>query len=330
MTPRIAVPLELSPLALAPRGGSLVEFGGPTMGVSWSVKALAPEGFDTAGTQAQVQGLLNRIVAQMSTWEPDADISRFNRAPAGAWMEAPPAFAHVLERALHWAQVSGGAFDPTTGRLTDLWGFGPAGPVSQPPAEETLAQALSAAGWDRLAMDGLRVYQPGGLALDFSGIAKGFGVDEVARALAMLGLPDHLVEIGGELRGAGVKADGTPWWAEVETPPGISLPPIRVALHGLSIATSGDYRRFMEHGGRRYAHTLDPRNGRPVEHGVRSVSVIARECMDADALCSALTVLGPAEGPQFAQAYGVAAQFVLDAGGETVEILTPALQAMLA
>lgn len=299
------------------------------MGVSWSVKALAPEGFDLAGAQAQVQALLNRIVAQMSTWEPDADISRFNRAPAGAWMDMPPAFAHVLERALHWAEASGGAFDPTTGRLTELWGFGSVGAISEPPADEVLMQALSKAGWDRLALDGDRVFQPGGLALDFSGIAKGFGVDEVSRALGVLSLPDHLVEIGGELRGAGVKADGTPWWAEIETPPGVSLPALRVALHGLSIATSGDYRRFMEHEGRRYSHSLDPRTGRPVEHGLRSVSVIARECVDADALCTALTVLGPEEGSRFAQTHGVAAQFVLDEDGRTVEILSPALQAML-
>lgn len=300
------------------------------MGVSWAVKALAPDGFDLAGAQAAVQSLLNRIVAQMSTWEPDADISRFNRAAAGAWMDMPPAFAHVLGRALHWAEVSGGAFDPTTGRLTDLWGFGPAGAVSEPPADEVLAQALSNAGWDRLALEGARVFQPGGMSLDFSGIAKGFGVDEVSRALGVLGLADHLVEIGGELRGGGVKADGTPWWAEIETPPGVSLPAIRVALHGLSIATSGDYRRFLEHGGRRYSHSIDPRTGRPVEHGLRSVSVIARECVDADALCTALTVLGPGEGPGFAQAQGVAAQFVLDEEGEAVEILSPALQAMLA
>lgn len=319
-------------MAAAPRGGNLVEFGGPTMGVSWSVKALAPEGFDLACAQGQVQALLNRIVAQMSTWEPDADISRFNRAPGGAWMEMPPAFSHVLERALYWAEASGGAFDPTTGRLTELWGFGSVGAADEPPTEIAIAQALAACGWDRLALEGARVFQPGGLALDFSGIAKGFGVDEVSRALGMLGLRDHLVEIGGELRGAGVKADGTPWWAQIETPPGLSLPqgPIRVALHGLSIATSGDYRRFMEHGGRRYSHSLDPRTGRPVEQGLRSVSVIARECVDADALCTALTVLGPGEGPRFAQAHGVAAQFLLDAGGETVEILSPALQAMLA
>ncbi|ODT62622.1 MAG: thiamine biosynthesis protein ApbE [Phenylobacterium sp. SCN 69-14] len=324
---RIAVPLDLSPEAARPPGGVLASFGGPTMGVAWSVTATTPQGFDIAGVQAQVQGLLNRIVGQMSTWEPDSDISRFNALPAGGWIDMPAAFAHVLARSLHWAKLSGGAFDPTAGRLVDLWGFGPAGAVGTPPSRPRLDEALSACGWDRLAVDGARAYQPGGLSLDFSGIAKGFAVDEVSRALTVLGLPHHLVEIGGELRGQGTKPDGQPWWADIEAPPEAPLPggPIRVALHGLSIATSGDYRRSFTHAGRRYAHTLDPRTGEPVRHGLRAVTVLDRTCIDADALCTVLGVLGPTDGPVFAQAHGLAAYFLLEDG----EILSPRLAAMM-
>lgn len=308
-----------------------MEFGGPTMGVSWSVKALAPAEFDLGRARDQIQGLLNRIIAQMSTWEPQADISRFNRLPAGGWMEAPAAFAHVLERGLHWAQASSGAFDPTSGALVDLWGFGAAGPVSTPPSSTAIEDALGRAGWDRLAADGARIYQPGALQLDFSGIAKGFGVDEVSRALAVMGLHDHLVEIGGELRGSGVKADGSPWWAQIAAPPGVDLPggPILVALHGLSIATSGDYERRFEHGGRVYSHTIDPRTGWPIESGLRSVSVIARDCIDADAACTALSVLGPQAGLAFATAEGLAAYFLVEQAAGLEEFLSPAFQAML-
>lgn len=324
---RIAVPLDLSPEAARPPGGVLASFGGPTMGVAWTVKAAVPEGFDTDGVQAQVQGLLNRVVGQMSTWEPASDISRFNALPAGGWIDMPAAFAHVLTRSLHWAELSGGAFDPTAGRLVDLWGFGPAGAVATPPSKPDLDEALNACGWDRLAVDGTRAYQPGGLSLDFSGIAKGFAVDEASRALTQLGLPHHLVEIGGELRGQGVKPDGQPWWADIEAPPETPLPggPIRVALHGLSIATSGDYRRSFTHAGRRYAHTLDPRTGAPVLHGLRAVTVLDRTCIDADVLCTVLGVLGPVEGPAFAQAHGLAAYFLLEDG----EFLTPRLAAMI-
>ncbi|WP_312166487.1 FAD:protein FMN transferase [Phenylobacterium sp.] len=329
---RVAIPLELSPQAARPRGERPVEFNGPTMGVTWRVKAYAPAGLETGGVQARLQGLLNNVIAQMSTWEPASHISLFNRAPAGAWLDLQPAFRHVMARALHWAQLSGGAFDPTAGRLVDLWGFGPAGPVQNPPTDAAVEAAREASGWDRLALDGARLFQPGGLHLDLSGIAKGFGVDEVSRALTQLGLADHLIDIGGELRGAGVKPDGQPWLVEIEQPPDASLPidPIRVALHGLSIATSGDYRRYFEHEDRRYSHTLDPRIGRPIANGMRSVSVIASECMDADALCTALGVLGPDEGPQFARKHAIAARFLVDTDGRLSEIVTPALEAMLA
>lgn len=328
---RVAVPLDLSPPAARPRGGAMIELGGPTMGVAWSAKALAPPGFDAVAAEARVQTLLNRLVAQMSPWEPQSDISRFNRAPAGAWMDMAPAFHHVLSAALRWAQASDGAFDPTAGRLVDLWGFGPAGAVEAPPAPAGIEAALATAGWDRLALEGSRAFQPGGLELDFSGIAKGFGVDEVSRALSAMGLPDHLVEIGGELRGQGVKPDGEPWWVEIAAPPGAVLPggPILLALHGLSIATSGDYRRFLDHDGRRYAHTLDPRLGRPIDNGVRSVSVIHAACMDADALSTALSVLGPAAGPEFAEKHSLAAYFLVDDGDDLREIPSSKFEAML-
>ena len=328
---RVAVPLDLSPRALQARGERPVSFSGPTMGVSWNVKAFAPPGLALTAIPDQIQGLLNGLVAQMSNWEPDSHISRFNRAAAGGWLDLPPGFRHVIDRGLHWAELSGGAFDPTAGRLVDLWGFGPAGPAPLP-SDAELEAARGDCGWDRLARDGARMFQPGGLHLDLSGIAKGFGVDEVSRALSHLGLMDHLVEIGGELRGAGVKPDGQPWLADIAAPPGVSLPggPIRVALHGLSLATSGEYRRFVDHGGTRYGHTLDPRTGRPIANGLRSVSVVARDCLDADALCTAIGVLGPDEGRDFAVRHGVAAYLLVDNGDGLSETITPAFEAMLA
>ena len=325
---RIAVPPALSPEALAPPDGVVVAFGGPTMGVSWSVKAVAAPGFQFEPVRAALQGLLDRIVAQMSPWERDSDIARFNAAPAGDWRDLPPAFAYVLRRALHWAELGGGAFDPTLGELVDLWGFGPAGPVDRPPAADRIVQALAARGWRRLAVDGERVRQPGGLSLDLSGIAKGFAVDELSRALTAAKLASHLVEIGGELRGHGVKPDGLPWWVDIEVPPDArpSEGPVRVALHGLAVATSGDYRRSFVHDGRRYAHTLDPRTGAPLAPGLRSVSAICPTCIDADAACTTLGVLGPVAGPAFAEAHGLAAYFLL----EDREIVSSSLGAMFA
>ncbi len=322
---RVAVPLDLPPPS--PGGGEVFTLSGPTMGVRWTVKALLPPQVGPARAQGAVQARLNRIVAQMSTWEPDSAVSRFNRARAGTWMALAPEFFTVLEAALDLARDSEGAFDPTAGRLVDLWGFGPAGAAQEPPSPDAVSQALAGSGWRRTALDraGRRVLQPGGVSLDLSGIAKGFGVDEAARTLEGLGARHYLVEIGGELRGAGTKPDGQPWWVEVE----MAQPPLLVALSGLSIASSGDHRRFFEHGGKRYAHTLDPRTGRPVDNGIAGVSVLHPECMWADALCTLLTVLGPEAGMAHAVRTGLAARFVLRTQGGLEERVSPALQAML-
>lgn len=323
---RVAIPPTTLPEALTPPVGPVVRMGGPTMGVAWAAQVVLPAGVDPAAVQAEVHEALNRVVRQMSGWEAESDLSRFNRAPAGSRHDLPPEFIAVVERALYWARESDGAFDPTLGRLTDLWGFGPAGP-RPPPASRELDGLWSQTGWSRLALDRGALVQPGGLALDLSGIAKGYGVDLAAGTLRAAGAAHFLVEIGGELRGEGVRPDGQPWWVEIETPPGATVDePILVALHGASIATSGDFRRFTMDAGRRQSHTIDPRSGRPVAEAAASVSVVAETCMDADALCTVLSVLGPDAGLEWAQARGVAAYWQLR---EAPERMTAAFAAML-
>lgn len=314
---RVAVPLDLTREATRPRGGRPVSLTGPTMGVSWSLLALAPPAISDAAMRDTVQSACNTVVAQMSTWEPESLISRYNRSEAGCWMALPPEMQTVVAAALEVSRLSRGAFDPGVGEAVDAWGFGPA------PGERAMKRIPQRV--DVALQDG-RLLQPGGLRLDLSGIAKGFGVDLAAEALERLGVRDYLLEIGGELRGGGVKADGEPWWVEIESPPGTaqSEPPILVALHGLSIATSGDWRRTLELEGRRYSHTIDPATGRPVENGVRAVSVVHAECMWADALCTALTVLGEA-APAFASEHQIMAQIVW----EDREWISPRLQLML-
>lgn len=297
------------------------------MGVSWTVQACPPAGVTVENIRVAAQSAVNAVVRQMSSWEPGSDLSRFNRAGAETWHDLPADFAAVIDRALYWSRESDGAFDPTVGRLTDLWGFGPAGPRDDPPAGQELDGLWSQSGWARLERRGATLLQPGGLELDLSGIAKGFGVDAVMRALQGLGVRHALVEIGGELRGEGVRPDGQPWWVEIETPPGLAIEePFVVALHGLSLATSGDYRRFRMDSGRRQSHTIDPRTGQPVEAAAASVSVLAQTCMDADALCTVLMVLGPEAGPAWASERRIAAFWQLREEGER---MTPAFAAML-
>lgn len=302
---------------------------GLTMGTTWSVRLYAEAGSTTA-IEGEIQACLGQVVDQMSQWEGGSALSRFNRADAG-WVPLPDLFFEVLACALDLAERTGGAFDPTLGRLADLWGFGPSGGREAPPDGDEIAKAMTSTGWRRLDRDdkGRRVKQPGGVVLDLSGIAKGFAVDHVAAHLAARGIESFLVEIGGELKGSGVKADGSPWWVALEPPPGEqSLPRTIVALHGLAVATSGDYRRYFDHGGARYAHTLDPRTGRPTD-GLSSVSVLHPSCMMADALATAFGVLGLERGAVLAESMGVAAWLVQRQGQGWVERLSPALQALV-
>lgn len=301
------------------------------MGTSWSVRLVAPAGA-LPGIEQGIRDVLATIVAQMSQWEPESDLSRFNRSTPGRWQPLPPDFLRVLGAALEVAEKSGGAFDPAMGALSELWGFSAAGPVDAPPPPERVAKAMASGGRRAIELDPrlFRARRTDEAALDFSGIAKGRAVDAVAGHLRAAGVADFLVEIGGELSGGGIKPDGQPWWVDLEPVPGSTLPPLRIALHGIAVATSGDYRRGFAHDGRHYGHTLDPRTGWPVETRIASASVLHGEAMYADAWATALTVLGPEEGRALAERQGLAALLVTrEADGRFAEHLSPPLEAML-
>lgn len=327
--PRVLVPAIVTPPA-RPVGGVVRAFGGATMGTTWSVKAVLPATTDLAALEAMVQRALDAVVAEMSPWEPLSDLSRYNRAAAGSWTPLPAATATVLRRAVEIAEASHGAFDPTLGALTDLWGFGPRPFSGAPPMATAIAALREAGGWKRLALDGDALFQPGGLKLDLNGIAKGFGADQAAAALDRAQVKSYLVEVGGELRGTGAKPDGQPWWVELERPPTANdSDKTVVALHDLAVATSGDYRRFFDHDGRRYAHSLDPATGAPTTNPTVSVTVLAKDCMSADAWATALTVMAPDAALAFAAQHDLAALIVSRGSSGLEERLSPALQAML-
>lgn len=295
----------------APRRGdpaALQTLAGETMGTTWSVRLANPAFQPLAPVRAAIEDALARVVAQMSHWAPGSELSRFNRAAPGSRHVLSPEFFQVLQAACHWAQASGGAWDPTIGPLVDAWGFGPHG-TPHLPTDGHLAQARAQVGFGRLALDAGRrtALQPGGLRLDLSGIAKGFAVDLVVQRLQSLGFTDTLVEVGGELRASGQRPNGTPWRVAVAEPAqSPASAPRALALRGAAIATSGDRWHAFEQGGRRYPHTLDPRTGEPVQHALASVTVLHAECMHADALATVITVLGPADGLVFAQQHGLA------------------------
>lgn len=290
------------------RDGQVLRLDGATMGTRWSVQfvARAPDTLDAI--RCGIEAVLADLVSQLSHWQADSALCRYNRAPAGSRHPLLPDFARVLDAALDIAEASDGALDPTIGPLVDLWGFGPPGPRHGLPDADAIAAARASVGWRQLHRDGQGLLQPGGVQLDFSAIAKGHAVDRVAVWLERAGIAHHLVEIGGELRGQGVKPDGQPWWVDVEQP----NEPIRIALDGLSIATSGSSVRRFEHGGQHYAHSLDPRTGAPLVDAPAAVTVIHPLCREADGWATALTVLGPDDGLALADRLGLAARWQPD------------------
>lgn len=331
---RVLVPLDIDPTP-PPAGSVVVDAAGLSMGTSWSARIVHDAPLPPLA--ALLQAELDEVVAQMSHWEAGSDLGRFNRAAAGTWHSLPAQFATVIEYALGVARDSGGAYDPCAGALVNLWGFGPSGRYDQAgfraPAPDAVAAVLAA----RHAAPAMqyqaaprRLFQPGGVQLDLSSVAKGFAVDQLARCLRMQGVRHYLVEVGGELRGAGVKPDGQPWWVALEGVPDTRGPAATVAaLHGLALATSGDYRRCYPWGAGRAAHTLDPRTGYPVANDVASVTVLHPACMAADALSTSLTVLGADAGLAFAEQHGLAARFLLRRPGALAEVTTAAYRGLL-
>ncbi|NOY29062.1 MAG: FAD:protein FMN transferase [Planctomycetes bacterium] len=298
------------------------------MGTRYSVRVVADRvSFDLTAVQKKVGRRLGEINRQMSTYDAKSELSRFNHYEGKDWFAVSDDTARVVEFALQVAADSGGAFDPTVGPAVNLWGFGPEKDRELPPAEAELAEALARVGYAKLMVrrdpPALRKSQPD-LAVDLSAIAKGFAVDEISKLLEELGFANSMVEIGGEVRTRGNKAEGSPWRIGVEKPDsgGRSLQKV-YPLNDRALATSGDYRNFFERDGVRYSHTIDPATARPVQHKLATVSVLADSCMKADALATALLVMGDAAGYDWCVEHKVAALFLIREDASIVERTTP-------
>ncbi len=292
---------------------------GATMGTRWSALVYAPPATAIDALKAALSRSVDRVDLQMSTWKPESDLMRFNAAPPDTWVSLPAELMQVLERGLEIGRASGGAFDIGVGAMVNAWGFGP---ERSGPDTELVRQSLRV----RLppTHDVVELDRPGGrarshapVALDLSGIAKGFAVDEMMRTIEAFDIPGALVSLDGEVKARGTRAGGAPWLVAVEKPDFAMRSPLGViALCNQAVATSGDYRHWVDIGGRRLSHTMDRTRGGPADNGTASVSVVAESCMDADAWATAFMVLGPAEGEALARKQGLDALFVQRRGGE--------------
>lgn len=317
---------------------ALQRLDGRTMGTTWSVQWLPLSAVSAQELQRGIQAELDRVDGQMSTYKPQSELSRFNRAPAGSWRVLPPEFFRVLQHALQLARDSDGAYDPTVGPLVNLWGFGPDQRPHQPPTAAAIAQAKARVGWWKLRLDptSRRAWQPGGIYLDLSAVAKGYGADQVGRYLQRMGVRTYLVEVGGELKAHGRKPDGSVWRVGIERPDAAAGAVSTsdelidaVALDNRAIATSGDYRHVFEDHGRFYSHHIDPRSGYPVPHEVASVSVLADDCMQADPLGTTLSVLGAERGMAYARDHDLAVLMIVRTADGFEQRMSPAFAASL-
>ena len=263
---------------------------GETMGGVYSIKIararIVEEDFRRL--KSEVDARLKEVNRQMSHYQPDSELSRFNRHTTSSPFKISNEFAKVIRYSIELNQRSHGAFDPTLGPLIDLWGFGRKGVTFEVPPQERVEKALAVCGCQKLRITGRNELMKTipELELNLSAVAKGFGVDEAARVVRARGIDNVFVEIGGEVAAFGINASGQPWQVGVETPipdlsPGESIEAV-VPLSGKAIATSGDYRKyFQDANGVKYSHILNPKTGRPVHHNMVSVSVVAENCLAA-------------------------------------------------
>lgn len=324
--------LSLLWLAGCQRPESPVDFTGAAMGTSYKVRIV---GADVGSTRVAIgiEQVLESVDADMSTYREDSALSRFNAQPLHQWITVSPAIVELVRKAEKWHALSAGSFDITLGSVVNTWGFGPENMTTMPD-NRVVSSAMRQVGQKALSFreDPPALYKSKAVSLDLSAIAKGYAVDLIADSLEAQGFDRYLVEVGGEVRVRGLNAQNEAWHVAVEKPDerssGTPLRAIRLTQGAL--ATSGDYRNFFEHEGRRYSHMIDARTGWPVQGRLASVTVWAPLAADADGWATLLAVSGYEKGFELAQAENIAALFVLRTERHFTEKMTPQFERLVA
>ena len=307
------------------------DLGGTAMGTTFTVTIIDPPAdLPMQSLQAEIYATLEAIEDIASTYRSESEISRFNRNASTDWVTASPQLCAWIAAALDISAVTDGAFDITVGPLVNLWGFGPDIHEPQVPDDERIAATKVNVGYDKLMTDCERPAirkTVAEIAIDLSGWAKGYAVDAVAGLLDDSNIENYLVEIGGELKVRGHNAERQAFAIAIEKPlttDGMGYSVFR--LSDTAVATSGDYRNFFEIGGERFSHTIDPASGRPVTHQLTGVTVLDESTAYADAMATALLVLGPDAGTELAEDLGLAGYFLLRTDTGLQEIRTGRFQ----
>jgi thiamine biosynthesis lipoprotein len=316
------------------RTPSVLELSGPTMGTTYSVKVVnAPARMDAAALRLAIEEVLALIDRQMSGYRNDSEISAFNRSRSIEWFPVSPQLAQLVGRSLDVSAESGGALDITVAPLVNLWGMGPQGERADLPTQHEIDQVRANVGYlhlsARAAPPALRKALPE-LSVDLNAVAPGYAVDALAERFMQAGIENFMIDIGGEVRARGVNAQGGPWRIAVEKPVDRAAEPFAILeLPDIAVTTSGEYRRFIVRDAHRYSHTMDPRNGRPVEHALASVVVIAPSAFEADAWATAFNVLGEEAGYRLAQRREMPVLFIVEGADGLESRMTAAFERYL-
>jgi len=308
----------------------LVSLTGQALGTSWTVKVISSKPIDGDELQADLAAKIEETEKIFSHWRPDSKLYQLNASLSTEPISVPPLLHELLKHAKWMHEQTRGAFDPTIAPLVNLWGFGP---VSQNrlriPNEDEIKNALEQVGMNQLEiMDGNKIRKKrSDLQIDLSASAKGEIIDQVCLMLDGRGFNNYLVEIGGEIRTHGDGKEGKGWTVALED--GFQSKPNElstVSLCNHAVATSGTYRQSKTNPNSSIpaSHLLDPRTGRPVEHNLVAVNVLAPTARVADALATALMVLGPEQGMAMAEEMDLSARFCVKEGNQTKILFSPA------
>ncbi|MCC6507967.1 MAG: FAD:protein FMN transferase [Pirellulaceae bacterium] len=307
-----------------------VVWNGTTMGGTYSVRYILADQVDSPGSaqdiHAAIEQVLQDLNAELSTWQADSEISRFNADRSQRWFSVSTTTVELVQQAAEWTKLSDGKFDVSIAPLIDAWGFGPAGPVTDIPSDATIAATLKHVGIDKLQWradpPGLKKSDPE-LAIDLSAIGAGAAADRVSAKLLEFGLVNHYVDVTGEIVTHGHSATGGPWLVGIAEPTLMTSRTLAtVALGNRAIATSGNYRNYLDINGRRVVHTLDATTGRPITTDVVSATVLADKCSDADGLATMLMTHNAQRGLELAEQHGWAVVLMQLKPDQTVQPLT--------
>ncbi|MGY3896200.1 FAD:protein FMN transferase [Aeromonas enterica] len=290
---------------------------GKTMGTFYAVTLSDPFPGGEPALQQEVDALLVRMNHEISTYDPNSLISRFNQSTGKQSTVIPAAMARIVQQGMDAGHLTQGKLDVTVGPLVNLWGFGPdKRPIKRPDAGQIAAARLKV-GIDKLSLT------PEGdhfllgkaipsLYLDLSTLGEGAASDEIATLLENQGVHNYLIEVAGAVRSKGNNAKGKPWRVAIVEPsdqPGAFSDV--VSPNGMALSTAGSYRNYYELDGQRYSHIIDPATGAPVTHKLVSASVITPTALEADALDTALMVMGPEQAMAFAKTHQLAVYLII-------------------